>query len=54
MVIFPSDGQLRRFWSFAWLSGECERRVDEKRGHNTAQSHDHIMMTGEALSCDIR
>jgi hypothetical protein len=20
MVIFPSEGQLRRFWSFAWLS----------------------------------
>jgi hypothetical protein len=39
---------------FLLIGGECEESVDKKRGHNTAQSHDHIVMTGEALSCDIR
>src|SRR6476646_11622779 len=52
--IFGSNGQLRWLERFARLSGECKQSVDEKRGHNAAQSHDHIMMAGEALSRDIR
>jgi len=39
---------------FARISGEGEQRVNEKRSHHAAQGHNHIVMTREALSCNIR
>jgi hypothetical protein len=35
MAMFASGGQLQ---NFARLGGECEESIDEKRGHNAAQS----------------